>query len=83
MRPPCGDDDCPGWMVEANTGEIQRCDLCATFETDDDAAQAWTDHTGRRACLVDDHWYDPAADGPGGMDYGSAPTPEAWTTGGA
>jgi hypothetical protein len=28
---------CPGWFVNAETNEIERCDECALFATDDDA----------------------------------------------
>lgn len=32
----CDDADCPGWAV-FNDGEIQRCDTCGRFKSDDEA----------------------------------------------
>lgn len=58
----CEDPGCRGWMVEAETGEVERCDLCKRFETDDDAAEAYCLAEGLELGvdvveLEDGHWY--------------------------
>ena len=35
----CDDPRCPGWLVNAETFQIERCDNCRQFESDEDAAK--------------------------------------------
>jgi hypothetical protein len=35
----CDDDDCPGYFRNVETHEIERCDTCEAFYSDDDAAE--------------------------------------------
>lgn len=32
-------DHCPGWWVNEETGEVERCDDCATFASDADVVE--------------------------------------------
>lgn len=35
----CDDPRCPGWFVNAETFQIERCDTCQQFDSDEAAAQ--------------------------------------------
>jgi len=35
----CDDHCCPGWVPNFDYDSIERCDSCAVFETDNDAAE--------------------------------------------
>jgi len=47
----CDDGGCPGWVIDAETNEIQRCDTCQRFDSDDSALayvhNLWTMDVGR------------------------------------
>ncbi len=38
MSKPCGYDGCSGLFICADTNEVNRCDACAVFQDDKDAA---------------------------------------------
>jgi len=36
----CKQNHCPGLIINSETLQVERCDVCARFETDEDAAFA-------------------------------------------
>ncbi len=49
-------DHCPGWFVNQETHELERCDECATFAGDDDVAAFFDAVHAKMPCVEsDDH----------------------------